>query len=439
MLSSRLLLIGAFLVAGIGGKPGLAYAQAPAPADPELTLAQCYELATANAPLRRQQALNDAQAANNQARLTTLRQLPQLALNGQASYQSEVTKIPLEVPGISIPSLSKDQYRLTLDATQTLYDGGTTRRQQDVEALTANVNNQQVEVSLYRLREQVDGLFFAVLLTDRNTALRQTLRADLQQRRKALLARRTYGTATGQDVARLDAEVLNLDQLLRDLASSRAGLLRQLGELVGQPLLPEARLTTPAELPAPVPRPELMLYARQKELLAGQQKLNDARLAPRLSVYGQAGYGRPTLDFLRNDFHGYGLAGVRLNWTLSNYYTRRQDRQTIQLGTEAVSVQQAVFEQNQRLMLAGQQTALERFQALLETDQQLIPLREKIQATAAVQLENGIIGFPDYFTEANNLTQARLNEQLHRLQLLQAQADAATTGGTAPQPSTPTR
>ena len=406
MLSSRLLLIGAFLVTTLGGKPGPAYAQAPA--GPELTLNQCYELATANAPLRRQQALNNAQAANSQARLATLR-------------------------------LSKDQYRLTLDATQTLYDGGTTRRQQDVEALTANVNNQQVELSLYRLREQVNGLFFAVLLTDRNTTLRQALLADLLQRRKALLARRTYGTATGQDLARLDAEVLNLDQLLRDLAGSRAGFLRQLGELVGQPLPPEARLATPAALPAPVPRPELTLYARQKELLAAQQKLNDARLAPRLSVYGQAGYGRPTLDFLRNDFHGYGLAGIRLNWTLSNYYTRRQDQQTIQLGTEAVSVQQAVFEQNQRLTLAGQQTTLERYQALLETDQQMIPLREKIQATAAVQLENGIIGFTDYFTEANNLTQARLNEQLHRLQLLQAQADAATTVGAAPQLSTPNR
>ena len=429
--------MGTLLVAGVGGQPSPTHAQAPS--GPELTLAQCYELATSNAPLRRQQALNDAQAPNNQARLATLRQLPQLALNGQASYQSEVTKIPLEVPGISIPSLSKDQYRLTLDATQTLYDGGTTRRQQDVEALTAGVNNQQVEVSLYRLREQVNGLFFAVLLTDRNTTLRQALRADLLQRRKALRARRSYGTATGQDVARLDAEVLNLDQQLRDLAGSRAGFLCQLGELVGQALPPEVRLATPAELSASVPRPELTLFARQKELLAGQQKLNDARLAPRLSVYGQAGYGRPTLDFLRNDFHGYGLAGVRLNWTLSNYYTRRQDRQTIQLSTEAVSVQQAAFEQSQRLTLAGQQTTLERYQALLDTDRQLIPLREKIQATAAVQLENGIIGFTDYFTEANNLTQARLNEQLHRLQLLQAQADAATTGGAAPQLSIPTR
>ena len=406
----------------------------PSSAGPVLTLAQCYEQARTHAPLRRQIALNDAQAANNRARLATQLHLPQLALNGQASYQSEVTTIPLEGPGIDIQPLSKDQYRLTLDANQTLFDGGVTRRQQELENLNSQVSNQQVEVSLFRLREQVNGLYFGTLLAEETVRLRQALRADLQQRRQALLARRVNGAATGQDVARLDAEVLNLDQQLRDLATTRAGLLRQLGELLGQNLPPDTRLTTPAELPPAVPRPEPTLYARQLALLAGQEKLTTAHLAPRLSAFGQVGYGRPTLNFLRNDLHGYGLAGVRLNWNLNNYYTRRQDRETIRLSQEAVAAQQAAFEQNLRVTLAGQQTAVERYQSLLTTDAELIGLREKIRATAAVQLENGIIGFSDYFTEANNLTQARVNEQLHRLQLLQAQADYLVTQGAPARP-----
>jgi outer membrane protein TolC len=407
---------------------------APPAAGPVLTLAQCYELAQTQAPLRRQLAINSAQAVNNTARLAAQSRLPQLAINGQASYQSEVTKIPLEGPGINIPTLSKDQYRLTLDASQTLFDGGTTRRQQELETLSSQVNNQQVEVSLFRLREQVNGLYFGALLSEETTRLRQGLRADLQQRRQALLARRANGVATGQDLARLDAEVLTLDQQLRELATTRAGLLRQLGELLGQPLPPDTHLTVPAALPPAAPRPEPALYAQQNALLAGQQKLSDARLAPRLSAFGQVGYGRPTLNFLRNDFHGYGLAGVRLNWNLSSYYTRRQDRETIRLGQEAVAVQQAAFEQNQRVSLAGQQTAVDRYQTLLATDAELIGLRAKIQATAAVQLDNGIIGFSDYFTEANNLSLARLNEQLHRLQLLQAQADYSVTQGAPASP-----
>ena len=421
------------LVACLTAFEGLAQPATSVTTEPPLTLNQCYALVQAHAPLRRQQVLNDAQAANNQARLATQLRLPQVAINGQASYQSEVTKLPIDVPGAVIPTLSKDQYRLTLDASQTLYDGGTTRRQQELESLASQAGNQQVEVSLYRIREQVNALFFGALLADENTRLRQALRADLAQRRQVLVARRANGTSTGQDVARLDAELVGLDQQLRDVAASRAGLLRQLAELLGQPLAPDTHLTAPADLPPAGPRPEVGLYERQRAQLAGQQKLNDARLAPRLSLFGQVGYGRPTLDFLRNDFHGYGQGGVRLTWALSNYYTRRQDRETLRLNQEAVGVQQATFEQAQRVEAAGRQTAADRYRALLETDGELIALREKIRATAAVQLANGLIGFSDYFTEANHLTQARLNEQLHRVQLLQAQADLLTTqGGTAP-------
>ena len=425
------------LVACLTAFAGLAQPGAPPAAGLPLTLNQCYALVQAHAPLRRQQVLNDAQAANNQARLATQLRLPQVAINGQASYQSEVTKLSIDVPGAVIPTLSKDQYRLTLDASQTLYDGGTTRRQQELESLASQAGNQQVEVSLYRVREQVNALFFGALLADENARLRQALRADLAQRRQVLVARRANGTSTGQDVARLDAELVGLDQQLRDVAASRAELLRQLAELLGQPLAPDTRLTAPADLPPPGPRPEVGLYERQRAQLAGQQRLNDARLAPRLSLFGQVGYGRPTLDFLRNDFHGYGQGGVRLSWSLNNYYTRRQDRETLRLNQEAVGVQQATFEQVQRVEAAGRQTAADRYRALLETDGELIGLREKIRATAAVQLANGLIGFSDYFTEANHLTQARLNEQLHRVQLLQAQADLLTTQGGSIPPTAP--
>ena len=120
-------------------------------------------------------------------------------------------------------------------------------------------------------------------------------------------------------------------------------------------------------------------------------------------------------------------------WALSNYYTRRQDRETLRLNQEGVGVQQVAFEQAQQVEAAGRQTAADRYRTLLETDGELIGLREKIRATAAVQLANGLIGLSDYFTEANYLTQARLNEQLHRVQLLQAQADLLTTqGGSIP-------
>lgn len=429
MDKSRILLLALLLL----GRGAWAQAVPSAPDGLPLTLAACYAEARQHYPMLRQQALNDQQAATNIARLKALQQLPQVALNAQASYQSEVTRVPLDLPGLTLPAVARDQYRLTFDLSQNLYDGGLTRQQQEQEQLGRATGNQQVEVSLYKVREQVDNLFFGVLLTDETTRLRQGLRADLLTRRTALAARQRYGTATGQDLARLDAETLGLDQQVRDLARQRTMLLGQLGELLGRPLPPTTALELPTELPPAPPRPEWVLYQQQRAQLAGQARLLDARLAPRLSAFGQAGYGRPGLNFFRNDLHTFGLGGLRLSWALNGYTTRRQDQQLLQLGAEAVAVQQQSFAQSQRVALVAQQSAVDRYRDQLTTDQALVALRERVRATSAVQLANGIIGFADYFADANQLTQAQLNEQLHRLQLLQAQAALhSAQGGAVP-------
>ena len=38
--------------------------------------------------------------------------LPQLALSAKASYQSEVTEIPVKLPGVDLKGLPKDQYQV---------------------------------------------------------------------------------------------------------------------------------------------------------------------------------------------------------------------------------------------------------------------------------------------------------------------------------------
>lgn len=76
-----------------------------------VTLDQCYEAARANYPLLKQKELlaqNGELAIEN---LNLIRRLPQLAINGQATWQSQVTKLPIELPNLAIPTLSEDQYR----------------------------------------------------------------------------------------------------------------------------------------------------------------------------------------------------------------------------------------------------------------------------------------------------------------------------------------
>src|ERR1700754_3869425 len=84
--------------------PGKSFAQTTQ----SLTLEQCYQLAETNYPLTRQRALIEK---TKEYSLDNIRKgiYPQLAINGSATYQSDVTKISLPpIPGFnfSIPTVS---------------------------------------------------------------------------------------------------------------------------------------------------------------------------------------------------------------------------------------------------------------------------------------------------------------------------------------------
>ena len=121
---------------------GLAFGQVST-----INLEDCYRLARENYPrlsdIQRQQAISDLKIKN-----IGIAWNPQFNLNGQATYQSEVTKVSIPIPGITIPSPSKDQYKVYLDVKQTIYDGGAVEAGSLVEksALAADQQNLEVEM-----------------------------------------------------------------------------------------------------------------------------------------------------------------------------------------------------------------------------------------------------------------------------------------------------
>ena len=74
----------------------------------QVTLEQCKEWARANYPLIRRYDLVE------QSRQFTVENamkawLPQVGLSAGASYQSDVTSLPVEIPGVDIPALLQQQ------------------------------------------------------------------------------------------------------------------------------------------------------------------------------------------------------------------------------------------------------------------------------------------------------------------------------------------
>jgi outer membrane protein TolC len=398
-----------------------------------LTLDQCYEAARTQYPLLKQKSVLQQTGDLAVARLNTNRQLPQIALNGQATWQSDVTKIPLDLPNVNLPTLSKDQYKLTADISYALYDGNLTRLQIDQQRAQTATAQQQVEIELRGLKDQVNGLFMNALLTDDNLELTQTQRNDLLNRIEKLKAGVRFGTAAQTNVDVLQAEVLRNEQRLAELNASRRGLRDALHLLTNLPVGDSTRLVV--DLPnAPVSslilnRPELQFYKTQRALFDAQLRLADNAAKPRLSLFAQPGVGRPGLNLLNNDFRAFFLGGLRLNWNISAAYTIRNTQETVRLNQQTADLQQAAFEQNLAVQLRQQQTDIDRIEAQISRDADIVALRERIRRASAVQLDNGVIAARDYATELDNETQARLNQKLHERQRLLALIQYRTLSG----------
>ena len=186
----------------------------------QVTLEQCKEWARANYPLIRRYDLVE------QSRQFTVENamkewLPQVGLSAGASYQSDVTSLPVEIPGVDIPALSKDQYDVSLTVTQQVYDGGQTAAAKRIANAQGDVEREQVSVAMYGVNERVDQLFFGVLVLDEQIRQVNVLKDDLSLALASVEAMVKGGVANQTDVDAVMVEQVKVCQKETDLKTRR--------------------------------------------------------------------------------------------------------------------------------------------------------------------------------------------------------------------------
>ena len=237
----------------------------------QLTIEECYAKARDNYPTAKQYGLIDKAEAYNISNAAK-GYLPQIVLAAQATYQSDVTKLPFDESllapmGISIPTLSKDQYKVTLDMSQTIWDGGGIRARQKATRAGAEAERRQTDVSLYRLRARVNQLFFGILLIEAQIEQNGLLQGVLQRNCKRTEAYIGGGVASDADLDALRVELLKARQDEAQLKHSRRAYAAMLGQLTGIDIADSTRLARPEAATAGAAtapgRPELALYEAQ--------------------------------------------------------------------------------------------------------------------------------------------------------------------------------
>lgn len=396
----------------------------------QITLEECYAEAEQNYPLFRQLELIE-KAAEYNINNATRRGLPSFVINGQETYQSDITQVPIQMPELQIEPPSKHQYKVYGEVSMKIYDGGTVRNERQLAKDHASVSEHQVKVDLYKLKERVNEIYFGILFLDARLRQNQLLQDEIQRGIKQVRASIDQGTALKSSVDALHAELLKAKQQQIEFKTTRSAYVDMLAQMTGKALNDKTVFETPQTTPTSfeINRPELSLFAKEKTSVDVHEKIISARLLPKLSLFFQGGYGRPALNMLDNSAEAYYVTGVRLTWTISNFYTAKNDRALLDIRRRTINVQEETFRFNTLLALKQLVSEIEKLEQALRTDDQIIEIREKIRNTAASQLANGVIHVNDYVQEVTEEDEARQNKALHEVMLLFAQYRMKTTSG----------
>ena len=400
--------------------------------EPALTIDSCQAWVERHYPTARRYALAEqrgSDAASNAAKGG----LPQLSVAGQATWQSTATRIPITLPGIDLPEISKDQYRLFAEAVQPLTGLLTVRDNVRLAQADAEAERSQVDVEIHGLKARVNSLFFGILALDEQVRLAGLLSDDLRAGISRADTAAKHGVAVRSTADALRAELLTAEQRITELQSTRHTYVSMLALLTGRELTNEVRLERPTELLAvagqEIRRPELSLFAAQQTAIGLRRRLLTDVNLPHVSLFVQGGYGRPGLNMLDNDFKPYALGGVRLSWNIAGLYTYRKQRRLLDLNARAVDVQRDAFLLETRMTLNRQQTEIDKLRRLIASDAEIIRLRERVKESARNQLQFGTATANDYIQYTNAEHRARLSMALHELQLLWEVYNHRTTLG----------
>jgi outer membrane protein TolC len=395
-----------------------------------LTLEESYSLARQHYPMIKQRDLiskSEAYSVSNAAKGI----LPVFTVNGQGSHQSDVTQIPISSPEMNMEPLSKNQYKVYGELVSNLYDGGVIRNQKDSHKAAAKVEDQKLEVELYKIKERINHLFFGVLLLDAQMEQNELLKQDIQRGILQTDAAIAYGTALKSSGDVLQAELLKAKQKTIELSATRTAFIEMLGLMIGRELNRSTLFSKPKtlEVTGEINRPELLLYDYQQGAIDVQENMLASRNRPRLSAFFQGGYGRPALNMLDNTPQAFYITGLRLHWTISGFYTYKKEKALLDISRQNIELQKQTFVYNTNLTLKNQQGEVDKLQDVLASDDEIIRLRERIKQTASAQLGNGVINSNDYLREVTAEDQARHSKILHEIQLLLAQYTLQTTAG----------
>ena len=394
-----------------------------------LSLDTCYELARRNYPLTKQFGLIEKTKEYSISNANKA-YLPQISLTAIGGY---ITGLPsFSLPGETSES-NNAQFIGIGQINQTIWDGGATRTQKNIVNATAEVDKANLEVNLRNMRERVNQLYFGILLIDEQLKQLDILNSTLHRNLKNVELTKENGLAYKSDVDEVRAEVLKAEQKKIEFTYTRKGYLEMLAYLIGRQLTESIQLEKPVSLESVSSlgnnRPELNLYSNQRNLIEAKSSFNRVANMPKIGLLGAGVMIKPGMDLGPSTFSSIAVVGLSVSWNTSNLYKTSNNKQLDRIQSDMINIQQETFVFNNTLQLKQASDEIEKHQAILSKDNEIVMLKENITKSYQVKYNNGAGSMNDLLNSLNKESEAKSNQMLHNIELLLSVYNYKTISG----------
>ena len=398
-----------------------------------ITLRECYDLALKKTSLAGEK---DAYSKIWKLKDNNLSKgwLPTLDANASFVYNSDVVDMrgvlsSLPIPGIAsaIKPLPNEQYKITLDINQVIYDGGAIKGAKAIEKADLGVNQQQTEVDLYKLKGQVNSCYFTIMLLARQKELLNNYLERIEKKLKSMQSALNNGVILQSDIDVLSSEKISIGQQLGENEITKASLVSILSDLTGTTIDPQSQLIMPQtsnDLSDKILRPELHVFDLRQEQLDANLKVIQSKRMPKAFGFATLGYGNPPgSNFFKDQFAPYYIIGAGAKWNIFDWNKANNEKQQIKIQQNIIEERKTDLTDNLKRALKSKNAEMASLQSLIEKDSELIALRKRITAEAESKYENGTITATDYINELDSEKEAQINSEIHKINLALAQIE----------------
>ena len=420
-----------------------------------ISLDECYSLVRENYPLIKQYELTEAMSRFSFEN-AAMGYVPKITLGGQATYQSDVTAFPevfeslLQMMGTDMAGLSKAQYKVQLEISQTIWDGGYAKARREAVKAQQEVSKLTLDQDMEALKTRVNQMYFGILVMETN--LRASLDMDtlMTANLRAAESAVKNGTALQSDLDNIRVELLTLRQQRRQLESGIRTYKDMLAIMIGRQIpdeetfeIPVPRIIDPAvnmrtelmlfeetfEIPVPRiidpavnMRTELMLFDARIREIETQKKMLDVAVMPKFALFAQGWYGKPGLDIFNDIMYDRlswnGIAGITFKWDISGFYTRKNDLRRIEMSQRSVQLQRDAFKWNTDIQQTQIQKEIDRMYDIKASDDEIVRLRESVRRASESKYRNGVITVNELLRDIMSENSAVIERSRHELELL---------------------